>query len=75
MPEWKRLVRARIAGGGLSPTAEMDVIEELTQHVEDRYRQLCADGVCEAEAEARSLAEIDGEDLMPELLDLLPRES
>jgi hypothetical protein len=53
----------------------MDVIEELTQHVEDRYRQLCADGVCEAEAEARSLAEIDGEDLMPELLDLLPRES
>jgi hypothetical protein len=74
MPDWKRLIRARLAGGGLAPMAEMDVVEELSQHVEDRYQQLCADGVAEAEAAVRSLCELDGEDLLPDLLESLPRE-
>lgn len=68
------MVRARLAGCGLRPTAEMDVVEELSQHVEDRYRQLCADGIPEEEARARSLCEINGEDLVADLLDVLPRE-
>ncbi|MEO8482711.1 MAG: permease prefix domain 1-containing protein [Acidobacteriota bacterium] len=68
------MVRARLAGCGLRPTTEMDVIEELTQHVEDRYQQLCADGVTEDEARARSLCEIDGEDFLADLLSVLPRE-
>jgi hypothetical protein len=52
----------------------MDVIEELSQHVEDRYRQLCADGMPEDVARSKSLCEIDGEDFIAELLDVLPRE-
>jgi hypothetical protein len=52
----------------------MDVVEELSQHVDDRYQQLCADGIPEEEARSRSLCEIDGEDLVADLLDVLPRE-
>jgi hypothetical protein len=63
-----------MTGCGLRPTTEMDVIEELSQHVEDRYRQLCADGMPEDEARSKSLCEIDGEDFVAELLDVLPRE-
>jgi hypothetical protein len=74
MPDWKRFVRARLAGGGLSPTAEMDVVEEMTQHLEDRYRQLQADGVPDEEARARSLRELDGEELLHDLLECLPHE-
>ena len=51
----------------------MDVIEELTQHVEDRYEQLRTSGVSEDEAQALSLREIDGDDLIGELLDVLPK--
>lgn len=72
MPDWRAFVRARIGGLGLEPTAEIDVVEELSQHVEDRYAQLRAAGVPDHEAQARSLAEIDGEDLLVDLLDVLP---
>lgn len=74
MPDWRAVVRARLAGCGLRPMTEMDVVEELSQHVEDRYQQLCADGVPEDEARSKSLCEIDGEDLVADLLDVLPRE-
>ena len=74
MPDWKALVRARLSGCGLHPAQEMDVVEELTQHIEDRYQQLCSHGVREDEAQAISLQEIDGEDLIAELLDVLPKE-
>lgn len=72
MPDWRALVRARLAGCGLRPTTELDVVEELSQHVEDRYRQFCADGVEPDEARARSLSEIDGEDFVADLRDVLP---
>jgi len=74
MPDWRAMVRARLSGCGLRPTTEMDVIEELSQHVEDRYHQLCAAGVPEDEARAKSLCEIDGEELVADLLDVLPRQ-
>jgi putative ABC transport system permease protein len=74
MPEWKTFIRARLAGSGLCPTTEMDVVEELSQHIDDRYQQLRADGVSDDEARARSLRELDGEELVTELLECLPRE-
>ena len=74
MPDWKALVRARLSGCGLHPAHEMDVIEELTQHIEDRYQQLCSHGVPEDEAQSLSLGEIEGDDLVAELLEVLPKE-
>jgi hypothetical protein len=74
MPDWRALVRARLTDAGLSPTTEIDVVEELAQHVEDRYEQWRADGLPDADAVTRSLQELDGQELVPELLEILPRE-
>src|SRR5262245_58627913 len=68
MPEWKQEIRRRLAGSMLSPTREATIIEELSQHLEDRYRELLTGGATEAEAERRTLAELsDGETLQWEL--------
>ncbi len=74
MPDWRKFVRARLMGSRLSPTTEMDVTEELAQHIEDRYRELCAAGRPEDEAAEMSLRELDGEELLSELDDALPRD-
>ena len=60
MPDWHALVLARLAEAGLDPATEAEITEELTQHVADRYRELCASGIPESEAVAGSLRELDG---------------
>ena len=59
MPDWKSLIRQRIAALRLTPAAESDLTEELAQHLEDRYRELLDDGVRETEAYRRVAAEQD----------------
>ncbi|HWE00172.1 MAG TPA: ABC transporter permease [Bryobacteraceae bacterium] len=44
MPDWNQIVRERISSLGLAPTVEADLVDELAQHLEDRYRELCAAG-------------------------------
>ncbi len=74
MPDWRALIRERLKAAGLRPVDEMDVVEEMAQHIEDRYDQLRREGLADPDARARSLCEIDGEDLVPDLLDALPRD-
>lgn len=73
MPDWRVLIRQRLAGLNIRPVDEMDIVEELAQHVEDRYADLCHSGVGNDEATATSLAELDGESLSTDLLDALTR--
>jgi hypothetical protein len=73
MPDWRRCIRELLAGGGLPPTAELDVVEELAQHVEDRYRALSAQGVAESDALALSLRELQGQSFLADLRASLPR--
>ena len=73
MPEWRLLIRQRLAGLDIRPVDEMDIVEELAQHVEDRYAELKGSGVSEDEAVGAGLAELDGETLAEELLDSLTR--
>jgi hypothetical protein len=61
MPDWKKIVEERIAALRLEGTAEADLIEELSQHLEDRYRDLCNRGM--AEEQARQMAVDELEDL------------
>ncbi len=37
---WKQEIRKRIAGLKLEPTREAEIVEELAQHLEDRYAEL-----------------------------------
>jgi len=53
MPDWKPLLRARLGELSLRPERLADVVEELTQHLDERYDELCAVGHPAAEAERR----------------------
>jgi putative ABC transport system permease protein len=58
MPDWRALIRERLLSAGLHPAVEQDIVEELAQHVEDRYRSERARGLPEAEAVEAALAEV-----------------
>ena len=50
MPDWKNIVRQRLTPLSLAPAAESDLTEELSQHLEDRYRELRSGGASEEDA-------------------------
>jgi putative ABC transport system permease protein len=57
MPDWKREVRARLSSLRLSPTREEEIVDELSQHLDDRYRELTTGGASPEEATRLTLAE------------------
>ena len=74
MPDWKAEVRARLAGLSLSPARELEIIEELSQHLEDGYEQELSRGATEEEAQREALEELNvSESLGRELKQVEPR--
>lgn len=67
MPEWNNEIRKRLAGSNLRPEREAEIVEELSEHLQDRYEQLRAEGATDEEAYRGVLAELDSTDLVPEL--------
>ncbi|HUK92267.1 MAG TPA: ABC transporter permease, partial [Blastocatellia bacterium] len=59
MPNWKAEIRRRLAGLRLAPAREAEIVDELSQHMEDRYRELIANGEKKADALAATTAELD----------------
>src|SRR5215510_7603111 len=64
MPEWKEEIRRRLAGLKLEPTREAEIIEELAQHLEDRYAESLTRGATLEEAYRAGLAELSESDLL-----------
>lgn len=64
MPEWKRKIRNRVATLKLAPVREAEIVEELSQHLDDRYEELIALGNAPATAFHISLAELQEGDLL-----------
>jgi putative ABC transport system permease protein len=58
MSKWAEHLRPRLARLRLSPTRESEIIEELSQHLDQRYEELTTDGVSEAEARKLALEEL-----------------
>jgi putative ABC transport system permease protein len=58
MPEWTDEIRTRLAGLRLSPEREAEIIEELSQHLEQRYEDLRDAGETEAEARRKAIDEL-----------------
>jgi hypothetical protein len=56
MPDWTPHIRPRLASLRLSPSRENEIVEELSQHLEDRWRDLVAGGTSEDEATKLALA-------------------
>ena len=44
MPDWAQHVRPRLSSLRLSPTRESEIVDELSQHLDDRWRELIAGG-------------------------------
>lgn len=57
MPDWTPHIRARLSSLRLSPAREAEIIDELTQHLDDRHRDVVAGGVPLDEATRLTLAE------------------
>jgi predicted permease len=60
MPDWTDRVRDRLRGLHLDAATEAETIEELTQHLDDRYRDLRAIGMPDSEATAQAWRELEG---------------
>ena len=56
MPDWEPHIRSRLGSLRLSPIRESEIVEELSQHLEDRWQELVAGGTSEAEATNLALA-------------------
>src|SRR6185436_18566210 len=57
MRDWAQYVRPRLASLRLSPSRENEIVEELSQHLDDRWRELTAGGTAHDEATRLALAE------------------
>jgi putative ABC transport system permease protein len=64
MPDWKEAIRKRLAPAKLDPASETEVVEELAQHLEDRFQELRANGIPDEECHRHVLAELDDSDLL-----------
>src|SRR6266542_5039054 len=68
MPDWAEHVRPRLSPLRLSPTRENEIVEELSQHLDDRWRELIAGGASREEATQGTLAEFRGRDVLAQYM-------
>ena len=64
MPDWKQEIRQRLARLRLEPAREAEIVEELAQHLDDRYAELRAGGATAPEAGQAALAELSGHEML-----------
>ena len=50
MPDWGQHIRPRLSALRLSPAREAEIVDELAQHLEERWREWLAGGASETEA-------------------------
>ena len=63
MPEWQAEIRKRLTGLKLGPVREAEIVEELSQHLEDLYEESLAKGCSPEVALQLTLAELNESDL------------
>ena len=68
MPDWAAHLRPRLASLRLSPAREHEIVQELSQHLEDRFRELMAGGASEDEATRLALADFREGNLLAQYL-------
>jgi putative ABC transport system permease protein len=68
MPEWKEEIRARLAGLNISPAREAEIVDELAQHLDDRFADLKVSGATDDQAYVTALAELRESDQLQQEL-------
>jgi putative ABC transport system permease protein len=64
MPDWKEPVRDRLRGLNLAPAREAEIVEELADHLDQRYRELLAGGIAHDEADRMAMEELESRELL-----------
>lgn len=64
MPDFKVEIRARLTGLQLSPVREAEIVEELSQHLEESYDRALSGGPSETEARQTVLEELNTADVL-----------
>ena len=62
--DWTSALRARLARLSLRPDREQEIVEELAQHLDDRYDELRRGGASHETAMRLAIDEIEDEDLL-----------
>ena len=58
MPEWGPDVRAQLSRLQLDGSRELEIVEELSQHLDERFEELRREGLDEAQARALAVEEL-----------------
>ena len=66
MPDWSQEIRSRLESLRIDAAREADVVEELTQHLDERYEELKRVGANDAEAYRAALDELLAPDVLTE---------
>jgi predicted permease len=64
MPDWKSEILRRLAPLKLAPTREAEIVEELAQHLDDRYEEILSRGEAPESAQRVALEELLRADLL-----------
>ena len=72
MPDWSIEIRNLLAGLKLEPSREAEIVEELSQHLNDRYEELLGGGAAAEHAERTIRLELTAGRLDAQLKPLLP---
>ena len=64
MPDFKVEIRARLAELRLSPVREAEIVEELSQHLEEEYERALSCGASDDEARRQVLEQLNTSDLL-----------
>ncbi len=65
MPDWRAEISRRLPSSEMDPASESDLVQELAQHLEDRYAELLAGGEEEPAARNMVLQELDNLKKLP----------
>ena len=66
MRDWSREIRARLDSLRIDAAREADVVEELSQHLDERYDELKRSGASDADAHRSALDELLAPDVLTE---------
>jgi hypothetical protein len=64
MPDFRVEIRARLTELQLSPVREAEIIEEVSQHLEEEYERALSGGASVDEARRQALEQLNAPDLL-----------
>src|SRR5438309_2354031 len=73
MPDFKDAIRRQLTGLDLAPARETEIVDELSQHLEDEYDDALSKGATEEQAEQTVLQELRVTDLLGDELKKVER--